>query len=65
MYQQNLKQKQKQLRAMEVELDAFKSQVGDNKREIERVSTQLDTLQRQFVKKAMSASSGTAAAMTL
>jgi hypothetical protein len=56
VYQQNLKQKQKQLRAMELELEMFKGQVGESKREIERVNGTLDALQKQFVKKAMGAS---------
>ncbi len=58
MYQQNLKQKQKQLRAMELELETYKGQVGESKREIERVGGQLEALQKQFVKKALSMSLG-------
>ncbi len=58
VYQQNLKQKQKQLRAMELELETYKGQVGESKREIERVGGQLDALQKQFVKKALTLSMG-------
>ena len=58
VYQQNLKQKLKQLRAMELELEMYKGQVGESKREIERTEGQLDALQKQFVKKVMSASAG-------
>ena len=62
VYQQNLKQKQKQLRAMEMELEMYKGQVGESKREIERVGSQIDTIPKRFVQQAMRSSIGGAGA---
>jgi Tfp pilus assembly protein PilO len=42
IYQENLKQKTQQLRAMSVELDMYKQQVDEFRRDIEKIGKQLD-----------------------
>ena len=48
VYQQNLKQKTKQLKAMASELNMFQAQVNEYKYEVERLNRELQEMKRKY-----------------
>lgn len=58
MLQQQLKQKQRQLKSMEEELDAVKETVRDNKYELELIGAQIDKAERAYLARAKAAAAG-------
>lgn len=56
VYQQNLKEKQRQLKAMNKELEMYKSQADEHKYDIQRLGEQLDKLKQQYFARMRAAS---------
>lgn len=48
VYQQNLKQKQKQMKAMASELEMYKAQVNEYKHDIEQLTAAMHNIKQQF-----------------
>ena len=51
IYQQNLKNKQRQMKAMTTELDMYKQQVVSSKNEIDELNSNFTALQQKYIRK--------------
>ena len=51
IYQQNLKDKQRQMKAMTTELDMYKQQVVSSKNEIDELNSNFTALQQKYIRK--------------